>query len=130
MQPTDIYGVSSFNAVSEVILPEDVPEGLYLLNLVSDHLDDQLLVVYTCNALVVKNSPELTGGGEIMAWVSDLNDFAVAGAKISVYDLFGRIITTGLTDAQGVYRGRIPAGEDAKLVVARNEGSISICGIR
>ncbi|KAA3647660.1 MAG: hypothetical protein DWQ07_01365 [Chloroflexi bacterium] len=111
----------------ELIIPDDIPRGLYVISgLVEGVIQDQLLLVLTDTTIAAKYGGLNRGGGQVTAWVSNINDFVMPQTRISVYDRDGNILTTGETDELGIFKGDIPEGTVAKLVVARRAGDISL----
>jgi uncharacterized protein YfaS (alpha-2-macroglobulin family) len=99
--------------VSELIVPADVPPGLYILNLRAGHVNDQLLLVLTSYNVAVKQAEN-----QIFAWVTDVNGGPVAAAEVAIYARDGRLLTSGTADANGVYRTTVPTNPDSLIVVA------------
>jgi uncharacterized protein YfaS (alpha-2-macroglobulin family) len=51
---------------------------------------------------------------EALVWAVDLDDYSpVAGAPVTIYDTAGKVLATGTTDEQGIFRGEIPTLQDA-----------------
>ena len=90
--------------VQETTLPEDVPPGLYILNLIAGSVNDQLILVVTENNIAVKQADE-----QLLAWVTDIHGDAVPNASVTVYARNGNIITSGQANADGLYETILPA---------------------
>lgn len=56
-----------WGGVQEALIPDDVPPGLYVLNLVAGHVNDQLILIPTRRTIAVKQAE-----GRIVAWVTDI----------------------------------------------------------
>lgn len=117
--------------VQEVIIPDDVPPGLYILNLTAGRLNDQLILVLTENSVMVKEAD-----GQILAWVTDINGAAIANATVGIYARSGDLISDGVTDEDGLFRAEIPPYEeggppalDPLMVVARMGDDVTISGL-
>lgn len=109
--------------VQETILPENLPTGLYILNLViNGQVSDRLFLILTENTLVVKRS-----GDELFVWVSDINTPGenIPDTEIRLYSDRGVILRQGTTDKSGVYRTTVPDGFTPLLVSARVNGETS-----
>lgn len=115
--------------VGEALIPEDVPSGLYVLNMITDHLDDQLLVVLTKNSISVKLAAKADGGGQITTWVNNVNGGVIPGANISIYDADGNRVKTGVTNKMGIFQGSLLPGNKPYIIVARHGNDISVSGL-
>ncbi len=118
---------------SEVILPADLPEGMYVLNLETSYLEDQLLLVVSRSSVQVKFAPnsqvEQASGGDLLVWVNNTNSHVMKDVAISVYDAQGQVIQTGVTDGVGVFQTNIPAGKTPYFVTAQRGDSIGASGL-
>jgi uncharacterized protein YfaS (alpha-2-macroglobulin family) len=114
------------NGIQELILPGDVPPGLYVLNLSAGvGQADQIFLVLTRHTLVVKHN-----GDELLAWVSDINGASAPEVEVRLYSDRGEKIRVGKTDSGGLYRTTIPLEYTPLLVAARGEGEdVSIVGL-
>ncbi len=83
----------------DLVLPEELSPGFYLVELTAATITRQLPLVLTDNRLVVKESPT-----QIMAWVTDFASRPQAGATVSVYSAEGHLLHEGLTADDGVYQ--------------------------
>lgn len=111
-------------SVQEAFVPADVPPGLYVLNLVKGHLNDQLLLILTAHTIMVKQDE-----GQLLAWVTDFSGAPAANVEVGVYARNGRLLASGVSDAQGLFRA--PLGSDAQpwIVMARSGSDISASGL-
>ncbi|HEX6386276.1 MAG TPA: Ig-like domain-containing protein [Anaerolineae bacterium] len=117
--------------VQEVIIPEDVAPGLYILNLVAGRVNDQLILVLTENTLTVKQAE-----GQIVAWVTDINGDIVHGIDVGVYARDGSLLGSGQAAASGIFRTTIPPYEEGGpasieplIVVAGSGNDITVSGL-
>lgn len=117
--------------VQEAIIPEDVPPGLYILNLVAGRVNDQLILVLSENTLTVKQAE-----GQIVAWVTDINGDIVPGIDVGVYARDGSLLGSGRADASGVFRTILPPYEEGGpasleplIVVAGSGNGITVSGL-
>lgn len=122
---------TEYNNVQEVIIPEDVPPGLYILNLVKGNLNDQLILVLTENTVVVKEAE-----GDLLAWVTDINGEPVSNSNVAVYARNGDLITEGTADEAGIFHTTIPsfaeggpASIDPLIIVAQNGEDLTVSGL-
>jgi hypothetical protein len=129
VEPEDLP--NEYNSVREVIIPDNVPSGLYLLNVKAGRLDDQLILMLTSNTLTVKQAE-----GQIMAWVTDINGSPVPGIEVGVYARDGQLLVSDTADSRGVFRGQIPdfevggpAAIEPLVVVAQNGSDITASGL-
>ncbi len=79
-------------------LPATVTPGLYVLNLESPYINDQLLVALTDTTLVLKRSAD-----ELWAWVTDFTGQARADQPLQLYNSAGQLLAEGKSDATGRY---------------------------
>jgi len=110
----------------EVIIPDDVPPGLYILNMNAPTIGttDQLFLILTRHVLTLKQAE-----GQIVAWLTDINGGPVAGAEVGVYARDGTLVAQGTTDDGGVYRTRVPRDPQPLIVVARVGDDITAAGL-
>jgi len=126
--------------VEEALIPDDVPPGLYLLELESGYVNDQLILVLTRNALMLKQAE-----GQIVAWVADIPEPASGGAgdvitqtdglpapgvTVSVYTRDGQVLSQGKTNDDGVFRTRVERTDPAPyLVIAQSGDDFTVSGL-
>lgn len=117
--------------VQEVIIPADVPPGLYILNLTVGRLNDQLILVLTENTLAVKEA-----NGQIVAWVTDINGDPVPGIEVGIYARSGDLLSSGTADEIGVFRTQLPPFAEGGppaieplIIVARQGDDITVSGL-
>jgi hypothetical protein len=113
-----------YRNIQEVVIPEDVPPGLYLLNLVAGNINDQLILILTRNAVAVKQAES-----QLVTWVSDINGDPIGGAEVSVYARDGELIASGTADARGIYRTAIEQDSQPLIVMARLGEDITATGL-
>ncbi|MCK4832937.1 MAG: hypothetical protein KAS81_09215, partial [Anaerolineales bacterium] len=119
-----VYRPSGSRYVQEVVLPDDVPAGLYLLNLTAGHVNSQLLLVVTRNTLMVNQAE-----GQLVVWVSDINGGPVADLDIRVYARDGELIASGRADENGIYETEVDRDPQPLIVVARDGDDITASGL-
>ncbi len=122
MQPDD--SLSQYENIQETTIPDDVPPGLYILNLDTGIVNDQLILALTSNTLMVKQAE-----GQIVAWVTDINGAATPNAEVGVYARDGSRLQQGRADAQGVYRTTVATDPQPLIVVARQGDDLTISGL-
>ncbi|MGH2543744.1 MAG: MG2 domain-containing protein, partial [Ardenticatenaceae bacterium] len=108
----------------ETPIPDDVPAGLYLLNLQAGRLNDQLLLLLTRHVVTLKQVE-----GEIVAWVTEINGGSVAGVTVGVYARDGEQLAEGRTDSNGIYRVEVSRDPQPLIVVARDGTDITATGL-
>ncbi len=113
-----------YASVQEAFIPADLPPGLYVLNLVKGHLNDQLFLILTTHTMVMKKAE-----GQLLAWVTDFGGAPAAGIEVGVYARNGRLLASGTTDAQGRFRARLSSDPQPFLVLARSGNDISVSGL-
>ncbi len=112
------------NSVQEVIIPPDAPPGLYILNMTTGHVNDQLLVVLTHHSLVVKQAE-----GQLVAWATNINGEAASNVRVGVYARDGELIAEGRTDESGVYRAKVSHDPQPLIVVAGEGDDLAASGL-
>lgn len=122
-------GENRYNHAAEIFLPKDLDEGLYVINLHTDHLDDQMLLVASRSTIAVQYTYRAQGGGDLLAWVSNINGYVMPNAEVRVYTESGMQVASGNTDKNGVFQTTLPDGITPYLVVARRDGGITIAGV-
>jgi alpha-2-macroglobulin len=116
--------VNEWVNIQEVQIPDDVPPGLYVLNLETGYLNDQLLLILTEHRLTVKQA-----GEQLVTWVTGGVNRAVSDVEVTVYTRDGQPVDTGHTDAQGIYRTRVATDPQPLIVVAQAGSDISVSGL-
>lgn len=122
MQATD--SLSQYENIQETTIPDDVPPGLYILNLNTGIVNDQLILALTSNTLMVKQAE-----GQIVAWVTDINGAPAPNAEVGVYARDGSRLQQGRADAQGVYRTTVATDPQPLIVVARQGDDLTVSGL-
>ncbi|MCS7179496.1 MAG: MG2 domain-containing protein [Anaerolineae bacterium] len=115
-----------WDAPGEVIIPADVPPGLYILNMQAPAagLTDQLFLILTRHVLTLKQAE-----GQIVAWLTDINGGPVPDAEVGIYARDGTLVAQGTTDDLGVYRTRVPRDPQPLIVVARVGEDLTAAGL-
>ena len=117
-------------SVHDVIIPADVPPGLYLLNMHTRLLSDQLILVVTRNTLLVKQAE-----GQLVAWITDIpapdgsGGEPVPDIEVGVYARDGSRLAQGRADARGVFRTEVDADPQPLIVVAQQGDDITVSGL-
>lgn len=117
-------GASRRRRAQEVLIPNDVPPGFYILNLVAGHVNDQLILILTRHAIAVKQAE-----GQIVAWVTDVNGGSAPNIEVSVYARDGQLLTQGRTDESGIFRTAVSRDPQPLIVVARAGDDITATGL-
>ncbi len=113
-----------FMHIQDVLIPDDVPPGLYILNMGTEYVNDQLILILTANTLMVKQAE-----GQLVAWLTDINGGALPGREISVYARDGELISSGQADQQGVFRTEVARDPQPLIVVARDGDDVTATGL-
>ncbi len=115
-----------WDAPGEMVIPADVPPGLYILNMEvpAAGLTDQLFLILTRYVLTLKQAE-----GQIVSWLTDINGEPVPGAEVGIYARDGTLVAQGTTDNQGIYRTRVPRDPQPLIVVARVGEDITAAGL-
>ncbi|MBI4769109.1 MAG: hypothetical protein HY784_01510 [Chloroflexi bacterium] len=108
----------------ETLVPPEVPPGLYVLDLSAGRVNDQLILVLTRNTLTVKQS-----GGQLVAWVTNINGEPVPGAEVSVHARDGSLLASGAADELGIYRAEVARDPLPLIVVARQGDDLTASGL-
>jgi uncharacterized protein YfaS (alpha-2-macroglobulin family) len=114
----------NYSNVQELIVPADVPPGLYILDMSVGYLNDQLILLVTENTVVVKQAE-----GQIVAWVTDINGGSKADAAVSVYARDGELIANGRTDANGIFETAVTRDPQPLIVVVQDGDDITASGL-
>jgi alpha-2-macroglobulin len=110
--------------LQETQIPDDVPPGLYILNLEAGYLNDQLILVLTDHKLVVKQAE-----GQLVTWVTDGTDTAVTNIEVAVYARDGQRLAAGRTDDLGIFRTQVESDPQPLIVMAQDGSDISVSGL-
>lgn len=115
-----------WEAPGEVVIPADVPPGLYILNMEvpGTGLADQLFLILTRYVLTLKQAE-----GQIVAWLTDIPGEPVPGAEIGVYARDGTLVARGITDDQGICRTQVPRDPQPLIVIGRVGEDITAAGL-
>ena len=117
--------------VQETIIPDDVPPGLYILNLIAGTVNDQLILVITENVVTVKQADE-----QLLVWVTDINDAPLSEAAVTVYARTGDVIASGQVNSNGLFETTLPSFAEGgppatePLIVAAQVGNdVTLTGL-
>lgn len=113
-----------YAAIQETFIPDDVPPGLYLLNLTKGHVNDQLILILTAHTVMVKQAE-----GRLVAWVTDFDGTPVSGIDVAVYARDGELVASGLANASGVFRTNVTRDPQPLIVIARSGSDVTASGL-
>lgn len=102
--------LNEWSNIQETNIPADVPPGLYVLEISSGQINDQLFVIITDYAIVTKLRE-----GELYAWVANFDNTPVPNLPVTLIARDGTIQATGQTNANGEVRLPFPAYVPATL---------------
>lgn len=108
----------------ETTVPGRLERGLYLLNLVTTRVEDQMLLVVSDKLIAAK-----AAGGQVVAWVTDRDGKPLPDAEVSVFISNGQLAERGVTDDEGVYRTWVFGSDQPALVVARLGDDVTAAGL-
>ena len=134
-EETPNFGEDNYFRVIETQLPQEVPAGLYVLNvsggadagIAATNADDQLIVLLTRNVITLKQAE-----GEITAWVTDINatdDSGIAGASVGVYARDGSLLAEGITNGDGLVTIEVETNPQPLIVIARRGDDFTATGL-
>jgi uncharacterized protein YfaS (alpha-2-macroglobulin family) len=118
-------GAASTAGLEEVIIPADVPPGLYVLSMASKNLTDYLFVTITRHTLVIKR-----GTRRVYAWASDFHNQPAAGLEMRIYNEKGSTLLDGTTGPDGLWSSAVNPGVivGMALAVSGKPEGISLSG--
>ena len=119
-----VIGDERYNSLKEVIIPDDVAPGLYILNLKAGHINDQLILLLSENTIIVKQAE-----GQIVTWVTDINGEPISDIETAVYAQDGELLANGRTDENGVYRTSVSRDPQPLIVIAQDGNDITASGL-
>ncbi len=96
-QSESISSFSEWNHIQETIIPDEVPSGLYVLEIASNQANSQLLLNISQNTLLAK-ATDL----HLTTWLSDGGKNGVPNATVMLIDDSGRNIAETVTSETGV----------------------------
>ncbi|KAA3664089.1 MAG: hypothetical protein DWQ04_07490, partial [Chloroflexi bacterium] len=108
---------------AELLLPDDIPPGFYLVNINTEYVNDQILLILTNYVITLKESED-----QLVAWVTDIGGGTAAGVDVAVYDKNGRFLTSSTTDDNGIFR-LDSFDENPSLIIAGTETDQTIAGL-
>ncbi|MFQ6100107.1 MAG: Ig-like domain-containing protein [Anaerolineae bacterium] len=118
---------------TEVALPADLPPGLYVLEARYGTISDQLIIVLSRNALVVKQSSVGRGAyaqHQVLVWGTRMaNHSPVPGMQVRVYDRDGTLVAEGNTEERGLLRTTITVDPQPLIVVGRLGNELTVSGL-
>jgi len=117
---------TSESGMEQLIIPEEVPPGLYLLRLRSDgRVEDEMAIVLSRYTLAVKRA-----GRQLLVWASEINGEIVPDMEIRVFATDGRLVREGLTDENGLFETTLAPGEVPLIIHGRTpEGGSTVAGV-
>jgi uncharacterized protein YfaS (alpha-2-macroglobulin family) len=112
-----------------LIIPEHVPDGLYIMSLTTNHVNDQLAIVASSASVMAKVGEDTNGAGQIVAWVNNINSYMYQEVEIRVFDRNGILLTSGETNEIGVFEGNFNLNYEPYIVVAQKDRMYTLTGI-
>lgn len=91
------WSLETGGAEREMVVPDSVDKGFYLLSLDNGRLQDQIFLIISDQTLLLKQ-----GDGQMTAWVSQLDGRATPNATVTFYDQDGRSLAQDSSNEQGV----------------------------
>jgi len=117
--------ITTYQQATDLILPQDVQPGLYVLTL--NHpaaQSDELIVIVTHDTLVLKQAE-----GHIGTWASRIKGGALSDMRIRVFDRDATLLAEGQTDQQGVFITQVPIDPQPLIVIGERDGEITASGL-
>lgn len=114
---------------SGIQLPENISEGLYIMNLITDHVNDQIAVVATRASIMVKVGKYSNGNGQVLAWVNNINSYMMKDTDVWVFDEEGTVIASGQTNDIGLFESAFSPDKFPYVVMARRDDTFTISGV-
>lgn len=111
-------------SVEEWRIPDEVPPGLYVLNLTAGEINDQLILVITNHLVTLKQADR-----EIVAWVTDMQGESLADVEVGLYGRDGSLVREGRTDEAGIFRTEAERDPAPLILIARVGDDISAAGL-
>lgn len=111
--PSSSLGYTSGSSRITTAIPPTVAPGAYLLRIETGYVNDQLLVLVTDHAIVMKQERD-----EVLLWVDKLPGTKVASVPLAIFGAQGKPLVTATTDAAGFLRAPLAATEEPYYVVA------------
>jgi alpha-2-macroglobulin len=117
-------GMGWDNNIFETLIPADLPTGMYVMDMkVGGTSQGQLIVVLTTSALVLKQSP-----GELTVWTTSIPGGSRSNLPVSIYARDGSLITTGASDASGIFRTPLLEQPEPLIVIAGSGSDLTVSG--
>ncbi|MEZ4512769.1 MAG: MG2 domain-containing protein [Chloroflexota bacterium] len=116
------WSVTAVSGTQELLLPPNVAPGFYLLSFKPGTLNDQLFVLVSNYAVMVKD-----GQGQMLAWVSGINGDPQPNATVTLYNEKGQPLAEAVTNEAGV--ARFPTTDVASFAVANVNGELAAMGL-
>ena len=127
-----VIATNDYENMQETILPENIDAGLYVLNLYAGNLNDQIFILLSDAVITAKIADE-----QLLTWVTDINDHALANVPVWVYARNGRVLIEGTTNDTGIFESSIPSfdpnnpnDDTPMLIVAEVEGKLAVTGLQ
>lgn len=126
LQLAQSFSTSSHKGVNDLLLPSDLSNGLYVLNMrTAQGLLDQIFLVLSRNTITAKLS-----GSRLFTWTTNINGEVVPDAEMRLFTESGELMREGKTDDQGIYETSTPIDSKPILIAARDkDGDITISGL-
>lgn len=112
--PPNTSGNNYTTNAREVILPDEVQPGFYVLEVSASYSKKQLFLLLTNAVIALKQ-----GHGQATAWVTDFTGGSLADVAVTLYAQDGTALAAGRTDGQGVFRTALPKATQPLLAVAQ-----------
>lgn len=115
---------SDWNHLQELIVPDDVPAGLYVLEIGSGNRKDHLLLTISQNNVTAKMVER-----QLTVWLTDGGETAVSNATITLLNEEGTVMQTAQTDDIGIAKFELDPEQRPYLVLAQSGSDVTISGL-
>ena len=99
----------------ELLLPNDIAAGFYLLQLGAELRGEQMIVILTHNVIALKRDAK-----QISGWVTDIDGGSVANAAITMYTVDGAIAAQSQSNVDGLFQ--MPVASETPLILFAQVG--------
>lgn len=110
--------------VEEWVVPDEVPPGLYVLNLTASELNDQLILIITDHLVTLKQADR-----QVVAWVTDMQGESQPDAEVALYGRDGTLVREGRTDETGIFRTEVERDPAPLIMLAQVGDDITAAGL-
>ena len=124
-EPVTSWPLSKADPLRETVIPQEVPPGFYLVNLVIDGVEDQLLINLTNYRLMTKRVDN-----QVTTWIVSNQGEAVSNGQAWIFNRQGEPLANGEVERDGLFKTEIGRDDSPALIMGQAGDDFTISTLR